>query len=187
MAFIFLYNSEATYNTTKLGSSIYFSLQKVLWAFCLSWISLACLDGHGGFINWFLSLPAFQVLSKIIYSTYLIHMTLLMIQFGSMRTLPYFTAYNAVRRTVLVFGVALLFAVFSVAVINVRHICLLCCWDLMDFSVSVSNLCDRTDGIWKKGNQSTWRKQHQRKGSDRMFDSYEKCDLNWLYIAIFVL
>lgn len=115
MAFIFFYNGEATYNATKLWSSIYFSLQNVLWALCLSWIALACLHGHGGFINWFLSLPVFQVLSKIIYSTYLIHITVLMIQFGSRRTLPYFTDYNAVRGTMLlVFYVAYCFCgVFS--------------------------------------------------------------------------
>lgn len=100
MAFIFLYNNEATYNASRLWSSIYFPIQRVLWALCLSWISFACLDGHGGFINWFLSLPVFQVLSKIIYSTYLIHVSLLMIQFGSERTIPYFTDYSAVRTVI---------------------------------------------------------------------------------------
>lgn len=97
MAFIFLYNSEATYNAPKLWSTIYFPLQNLLWALCLSWISFACLDGHGGFINWFLSLPVFQVLSKFTYSTYLIHVTLLMLQFASERTFPYFSDYGEVE------------------------------------------------------------------------------------------
>lgn len=96
-AFLFFFQDDATYNQTKIKSTLYFPLQKPLWALCLFWISFACLSGNGGLLNTFLSIPAFQILSKITYSTYLIHLTVLTLSTASARTLPYFTDYDGVR------------------------------------------------------------------------------------------
>lgn len=81
---------------TVTRTMYYYPLQRTMWPLCLCWISYACLSGYAGFVNWFLSLPIFQVLSRIIYSTYLIHLTLISIHVQNSRTLPYFTHYEVV-------------------------------------------------------------------------------------------
>lgn len=69
-----------------------------IWGLCLCWITFACTNGHGVFINWFLSLPTFEVLAKLSYSTYLVHVTVLMAQAGYARSFPYFSDHEGVIR-----------------------------------------------------------------------------------------
>lgn len=97
IVFLFLYQNEADHNHTRIKSTFFFPLQRPLWALCLCWISYACLSGNGGFINIFLSLPSFQVMGKVTYSTYLVHFLILTLDLASARDSPYFSDYNGVR------------------------------------------------------------------------------------------
>ncbi|KAL1424887.1 hypothetical protein MTO96_019749 [Rhipicephalus appendiculatus] len=47
---------------------------RILWAVSLSWITLACSSGRGGFVSKFLSWNAFVPLSKLSFGVYLIHL-----------------------------------------------------------------------------------------------------------------
>lgn len=81
---------------TVIKTMLYYPLQRIVWPICLSWISYSCLSGYADGINWFLSLPVFQILSRVTYSTYLIHLSLIALHVNYSRTLPYFTDYDLV-------------------------------------------------------------------------------------------
>lgn len=85
-------------NHTTLKSTLYIPLQRPIWGLFISWVSYACLTDNAGPINWFLSLPFFQTISKSMYSIYLIHGSLLVHYLGSQRTLGYFSDYEGVRK-----------------------------------------------------------------------------------------
>lgn len=97
MAIVIFYNQEVMNNYTVLKGSIFIPIQKPLWALCLFWISYVCLDEGASFLNKLLSLPIFQVISKITYSTYLIHVSLLLMYLGAAQTRIYFTDFEGVR------------------------------------------------------------------------------------------
>ncbi|KAF2898405.1 hypothetical protein ILUMI_07770 [Ignelater luminosus] len=82
---------EDTYVYDKFTNAVYIALLRPGWALGVSWVMFACITGHGGPINWFLSLPVFQVLSKLTYSMYLIHYTLLYILSAQTRISIYFS------------------------------------------------------------------------------------------------
>lgn len=67
-----------------------------IWALSLSWITFACINGYGGCVNRFLSLPIFQVLVKISYSAYLVHVLVILIEVGQVRAFPHFSEHEAV-------------------------------------------------------------------------------------------
>lgn len=79
-----------------IDSAFYEPLSHVLWAVALSWIIFACVHGYGGPINWFLSWPQWQPLSRLSYSIYLCHSTILEWHAKSIHTSMYFSDYNAV-------------------------------------------------------------------------------------------
>lgn len=94
---LFYFFQEAAYNPTLLKTSLYFPTHKVAWCVCLWWISYACLTESAGVINWFLSLPFFQILSRVTYSTYLVHVIVQVNHVKLLRQLFYFTDYELVR------------------------------------------------------------------------------------------
>ena len=50
-------------------------LHKLTWGLCLSWVVFACVKGHGGPINDFLSWGFWSPISKVSFMTYLFHMS----------------------------------------------------------------------------------------------------------------
>ncbi|EEB16762.1 conserved hypothetical protein [Pediculus humanus corporis] len=54
-------------------SSIYAALGHTVWGLTLVWIVIACRCGYGGWINTFLSWPAFHPFSRLTYCAYLAH------------------------------------------------------------------------------------------------------------------
>ncbi|XP_017782126.1 PREDICTED: uncharacterized protein LOC108566646 [Nicrophorus vespilloides] len=64
----------------------YLTFVRPSWAVALSWVVFSCVTDNGGLINKFLSMPIFQVMSRLTYSMYLIHYTLLSIFVLSQRT-----------------------------------------------------------------------------------------------------
>lgn len=99
MAFILLYQNDADHNHTRLKATLYFPLQRTVWALCLCWISYACMAGYGFFVDTILSLDTFQILSKVTYSTYLIQSTTIAVHVVFMRAHPILDTFDTVRRT----------------------------------------------------------------------------------------
>lgn len=92
----FVSEHDVRLNPDPVKSMFYYPLLRPTWAVCIAWISYSCLCGKAKFVNWLLSLPFFQVLSKITYSTYLIHLSLIAMDVKYSRTLPYFSDYELV-------------------------------------------------------------------------------------------
>lgn len=130
--FIVLYQNDVDFNRTKIKAALFYPLQKTLWTVCLWWISYACISGNVKFINWFLSLTIFQILSKISYCTYLVHFLLIIMHIGYSRTLLAFSDYEGViaKTICLIF-----FNNYWVLVSNAdsRHIYCIWDWCILDF------------------------------------------------------
>lgn len=99
----FALENKIRQDPTVLKTTFYYPLQRTIWPLCLCWISYTCLSGYANWVNWFLSLPLFQVISKIIYSTYLVHLTIISVHVNNYRTLPYFTNYDLVSNETFLF------------------------------------------------------------------------------------
>lgn len=105
IAFLIIYQIDVDFNRTMTKAAVFYPLQKTVWTICLCWICYACLIGNASFIDWFLSASICQVLSKVTYSTYLLHVILILIHTGYSRTRFYFNDYEAVSgRSMLHFG-----------------------------------------------------------------------------------
>ncbi|XP_075539360.1 nose resistant to fluoxetine protein 6-like [Dermacentor variabilis] len=72
---------------------------RILWSFCLSWITLACATGRAGTLSKFLSWNAFVPLSRLSYCVYLIHMPFLEVLVGSSRERIYWSVFNLLTLT----------------------------------------------------------------------------------------
>ena len=62
----------------KLGygvfeSVMYNGFSKLAWGFALGWVTFACVKGHGGIVNSFLSWGMFAPLARMTYLVYLMH------------------------------------------------------------------------------------------------------------------
>ncbi|KAK4883264.1 hypothetical protein RN001_006583 [Aquatica leii] len=60
-----------------LENSIRISTVHLLFSLCVCWIIYACDNGYFELLNRFLSLPLFEILSKLSYSAYMVHFTIL--------------------------------------------------------------------------------------------------------------
>ncbi|KAJ8922562.1 hypothetical protein NQ315_007592 [Exocentrus adspersus] len=76
--------------------SVFYSLMRPAWCIGLSWIVYSCHYGHGGFVNWILSRPMFQVIGRLTYCTFLLHVLVISYYQGTSRTRWYFSDYNAI-------------------------------------------------------------------------------------------
>lgn len=85
-------------NTTATPDefAFYDAYSRVFWSIALCYIIFACVHGHGGLINSFLSHPLWQPLSRLSYSIYLLHLVVMMVTTASMKTPLYFSELNAV-------------------------------------------------------------------------------------------
>lgn len=79
------------YPQNLLIAAIFHASHRILWAASLSWIIYACCTTNcSGPLGWFLGLPHWQLLSKLCYCIYLLHMTVITIQRRLARTEIYF-------------------------------------------------------------------------------------------------
>lgn len=76
---------------TPLEYALYDALSRVFWAVALGYIIFACVHNSGGVINRFLSHPLWQPISRISYSIYLLHLTIIIIMMTSLKQPMYFT------------------------------------------------------------------------------------------------
>lgn len=60
--------------TTKLGNLSTAFFDRILWSIFLTWVTLACATGRGGFLCTFLSWSAFTPLSRLTFGVYIVHL-----------------------------------------------------------------------------------------------------------------
>lgn len=82
--------------TPAIFKGLYHAIPRVAWPVALSFIVFACHFGYGGIINWFLSLPQWQPLSRLTYSTYITHTSILLLVERQIRTSRYISDLIAV-------------------------------------------------------------------------------------------
>uniref|UniRef100_A0A183V6L1 Acyl_transf_3 domain-containing protein n=1 Tax=Toxocara canis TaxID=6265 RepID=A0A183V6L1_TOXCA len=70
---------------------IYGATHRILWALAIAWLIYACHNGYGGPLNNLLSLRIFSALAAASYSTYLVHLVLVM---ASFMKAPFPIVYN---------------------------------------------------------------------------------------------
>lgn len=80
----------------KVLNSLLIALKRPTWSITICWMIFACEMGLAGDINTFLSLSTFQVLSKLGYSIYLIHVSWMFLSNFSRSTPIHFTFQTAV-------------------------------------------------------------------------------------------
>ncbi|XP_026847251.1 nose resistant to fluoxetine protein 6 [Drosophila persimilis] len=93
---------------TILEESLYYTLTRVGWPLALCWIVFACMQGHGGLADSFLSSPLWQPLSRLSYSVYIWHMFTLEVNSRILRTNTYFSNYNLMLNFWSVIGITVL-------------------------------------------------------------------------------
>ncbi|XP_034664724.1 nose resistant to fluoxetine protein 6-like [Drosophila subobscura] len=108
---IFALYPAAQWNAPPLSTleeSFYYTLTRVAWPLALCWIVFACMQGHGGLANSFLSSPMWQPLSRLSYSVYIWHMFFQVVNYRILRTNTYISDYNVMLKFWSDFGFTLL-------------------------------------------------------------------------------
>lgn len=90
-----LWQTNTNNTPTPLVYGLYGALSRVIWSVALCYIIFACVHLSGGPVNWFLSHPLWQPLSRLCYAIYLLHFLAILIFMASMKTTPYFTEVSA--------------------------------------------------------------------------------------------
>nr|XP_018898417.1 PREDICTED: nose resistant to fluoxetine protein 6-like [Bemisia tabaci] len=85
------------FGSGPLVAALYSSLHRPLFVLAISWVIFVCDQGYGGFVNRFLSLQLFQILSRLTFSFYLIHILCMEYDFATRRTAEYFSYYNMLQ------------------------------------------------------------------------------------------
>lgn len=70
---------------------LYDALSRVGWSIALCYIIFACVHNSGGCVNWFLSHPFWQPISRLCYSTYLLHVPVIVIMYATTKTATVFS------------------------------------------------------------------------------------------------
>ncbi|XP_041987000.1 O-acyltransferase like protein-like [Aricia agestis] len=69
----------------------FLTFKRSAWVVTVGWIIFACVNGFAGPINWFLSMSLWKIPSRISYSMYLSHLTLMLAYYGSILQPTYFS------------------------------------------------------------------------------------------------
>ena len=81
---------------TRMENSFYGGLSRLAWAVALSWVVFACTKGYGGWVNELLSWEAFQPLSKLTFTIYLVHEDVIRIVNSNLLSVPVFSHWLVV-------------------------------------------------------------------------------------------
>ncbi|KAF5278799.1 hypothetical protein FQA39_LY18348 [Lamprigera yunnana] len=92
VAIIFCIYVLPWYSEDKVLYGSRLALIRPLWSVAICWIIYSCVTGSNDFINTLLSLNVFQVLSKVTYSAYLVHLTIIMLYHSVSKTATALTA-----------------------------------------------------------------------------------------------
>ncbi|KAK7072437.1 hypothetical protein SK128_013072 [Halocaridina rubra] len=80
-------------------AALYGGFHRAVWGIVLAWIVLACHWGYGGPINWFLSHPLWQPLSRLTYCIYLTSLPIQELLITSNVTPTYFSYLMKIQET----------------------------------------------------------------------------------------
>ncbi|XP_043217996.1 nose resistant to fluoxetine protein 6-like [Amphibalanus amphitrite] len=112
---------------SKAVAVSYGGLNRTAWGVAVGWVIFACVTGYGGPINTFLSYPGFIPLSRLTYAGYLIHINVLTLVDGSVKSTVYVDSYrftyHLLAHVVVSFAAAMLLSLtFEVPFINLEKI-----------------------------------------------------------------
>lgn len=91
---------QIEHHSVPLIDGLYDSLSRLTWPMALSFIVFACHFGYGGPIDWLLSLPQWQPISRLTYAIYLMHMPTILLVVAQTRTAASFSHMTAVSMLV---------------------------------------------------------------------------------------
>lgn len=80
--------------TTELGKLLTSFFDRILWSMFLSWITLACASGRGGFVRDFLAWKVFVPFSRLSFGAYLIHVPFIEVVLHTSRERFYYSTFN---------------------------------------------------------------------------------------------
>nr|XP_015839403.1 PREDICTED: nose resistant to fluoxetine protein 6-like [Tribolium castaneum] len=66
----------------RWGNAMFFAFDRSAWAVAVVGVIFLCVSGYGRLIDTFLSWPVFQFLTKLSYSMYLIHFTVISVRYA---------------------------------------------------------------------------------------------------------
>lgn len=92
---------------------LYDGLSRVGWSIALSYIIFACAHNAGGSVNWFLSHPLWQPLSRLCYAIYLMHVPVVVAMAATMKTPFYFTHLSLLQNIILTYILTVLVAAIA--------------------------------------------------------------------------
>lgn len=103
---------ENSVDNPWFADAIYDSFKGVTWSLAVGWIIIACHFSCGGFINRFLSHPAWLPISRISFSIYLVHFPIQMWQIMSLESAQSFSNSEMLYMFFRDFFISLIVALF---------------------------------------------------------------------------
>ncbi|XP_035215129.1 nose resistant to fluoxetine protein 6-like [Stegodyphus dumicola] len=75
-------------------TSIFAAVHRTTFTMSVAWVAFACVTGHGGVVNKFLSASLFAPVSRLTFMVYLLHSLVIWVRKASARERIYFSHYN---------------------------------------------------------------------------------------------
>lgn len=88
---------QESHEGSSIESGLYTGFSRLIWSIIIVLVIYACITGHGGPVNSFLSLPMWRPLGRLTYAIYLVHMPVIMLSTGSLKRPIYFSFRAMVR------------------------------------------------------------------------------------------
>ncbi|XP_068082673.1 nose resistant to fluoxetine protein 6 isoform X2 [Anabrus simplex] len=89
---------QPDYEFDNVSAAFYNALGRPGWGLGVAMVIFLCHTGHGGVIDSFLSWAWFQPLSRLTYSMYLTHLSVIMVHSSSVQTVMYLSDDNIMRQ-----------------------------------------------------------------------------------------
>lgn len=99
LTIVLTYMDATVFDATILKNTLFFMFARPAWSLALSWIIFSCHFGYGGPINWLLSKSIHQVMTRLSFSMYLLHMLIEGVYLSYARTGMHFSEYEIVSHT----------------------------------------------------------------------------------------
>ncbi|XP_072168240.1 nose resistant to fluoxetine protein 6-like [Diadema setosum] len=137
-----LYDVYRGASTLSLAASaMYFTFSRFTFALTVAWIIVACHYGYGGVVNDFLCWRFWTPLSRLTYSTYLLHPVIISVYGYGSATPIHWSLYN--------------FAIWSAAFISLAHVCAFAMCLLVEFPFTNLGKMLRTEVKGARGKRET--------------------------------
>lgn len=90
---------------------LYNAFGRVIWSTALCYIIFACVHNAGGPINWFLSHQGWEILSKLSFAIYLVHIPVILMTMSTFNDAPHFNEISAILNFIGVYVLSILVAI----------------------------------------------------------------------------